>query len=69
MKFILSLTILMFSLGASAGETTADNYSTNSLTELIYPGKGRKKGSRREKRTNKKRKRKCHQFGRRGFAG
>lgn len=56
-------------MGASASESSATFHSTNSDVELYYPGKGKKRGGHRERRINKKRKRKCHQFGRKAYAG
>lgn len=67
MKFLLSFLILFVSFISSA-ETTSVEATKNTVIEVAMPG-DRGKKARKNKRINKKRKRKCQQFGRRGFAG
>lgn len=67
MKLILSLFLISFSFLASA-ETNLTTTDKKVTVEMSMPG-DRGKKSRRDKRVNKRRKRKCQQFGRRGFAG
>lgn len=53
---------------ASAETTTISNIEKQVVVESVLPGPGKQK-RRSDKRINKRRKRKCKQFGRRSFAG
>lgn len=71
MKLILSIFLVSFSLTVSAAaEVGAPTEIKNdaSIVELISYDRG-KKTNRHHKRMNKKRKRKCQQFGRQVYAG
>lgn len=70
MKFIISLFLLVlsFSSFANNGVVTEEKQSF-SIEASVDANPGRKKKARKGKRTNKKRKRKCAKWGRRGFAG
>ena len=66
MKYILSLAVISMSFLTSAGtELTLDCQNSSLIETALYPGGPGKKG----KRTNKKRKRKCAKWSRKGYAG
>ena len=71
MKFIISLFLLSLSFTSSASAETISSLESkkdaNAITVVDYD-RGKRK-NRRNKRINKKRKRKCSQFGRRVYAG
>ncbi|OFZ08613.1 MAG: hypothetical protein A3D92_12305 [Bacteroidetes bacterium RIFCSPHIGHO2_02_FULL_44_7] len=71
MKLFLSIFLVSLSLSVSAAaEAGAPVEIKNdaSIVELVSYDRG-KKNNRRHKRLNKKRKRKCQQFGRQVYAG
>lgn len=69
MKFILSSLLVLFSFVASANDVTTVDTEKKATVELsIHGDRGRKK-SKKTRRINKKRKRKCAKFGRKSFAG
>jgi hypothetical protein len=68
MKLFISLSIICMSFGAAASND-AVSATSNDISCEMYIGNDRGKKSRKNKRINKKRKRKCAKFGRRGFAG
>ena len=69
MKILFSFLFMSFIFTASATTTEMTDVKAGDSVEFAYPGgpgKGRKKTG---KRMNKKRKRKCAQWGRKSFAG
>lgn len=71
MKFSLSLILFLVCIHANAETNTSVAFTDKinakkSVQVAIGPGK---KQHRRNKRINKKRKRKCQQFGRKVYAG
>ncbi len=69
MKFLLSTFIVLFSFIASAETLTEVSFLNNQKVEAILSFDKRKKKARKQRRINKKRKKKCKQFGRRSYAG
>ncbi len=70
MKFLIFLSLILLSFTSSAKMEVASETKKDIATELtINKDRGRGKKSRKAKRTNKKRKRKCQQFGRKSYAG
>jgi hypothetical protein len=67
MKFLLSFLIFFSTLSLSANDSVGAS-STNSI-ETIATMRIDKKKQRRHKRMNKKRKRACHNWARRSYAG
>jgi hypothetical protein len=67
MKFLLSFLIFFSTLSLSANDSVVTS-STNSI-ETIATMRIDKKKQRRHKRMNKKRKRACHNWARRSYAG
>lgn len=69
MKYLVSFSLLFFAFVASANSdnVAADDRKNVTIESSIGGDRGKK--ARKGKRTNKKRKRKCAQFSRRGFAG
>lgn len=67
MKFLLSILIVFSTLSLSANESVSVS-SVNS-TEIIATFRIDKKKQRRHKRMNKKRKKACHNWARRSYAG
>jgi len=71
MKLFLSIFLVSLSLSVSAAAEAgapAEIKNDASIVELVSYDRG-KKTNRRHKRINKKRKRKCQQFGRQVYAG
>lgn len=70
MKFIVSLFLLSLSYSASANSETltSDECKKGATVVSVIAYDGAKK-NRKNKRLNKKRKRKCSQFGRKIYAG
>lgn len=63
MKLLLSLLILFsISFYSNAESTNVDTFKAETTVQFD-------KRKRKQKRINKKRKRKCHQFGRKVYAG
>ncbi len=56
-------------LSSAGTDVTVDFSKSTSIEAALYPGQPGKKKSRKGKRTNKKRKRKCAKWSRKGFAG
>ncbi len=71
MKYILSLFLvaLSFASSASADLASAQEIKNNATIESAMDSDRGRKRDRHNKRINKKRKRKCQQFGRRVYAG
>lgn len=71
MKFTLSAILISIYMAASASTSSVaareNKNDANTVTEVSFD-RGRKSG-RYDKRMNKKRKRKCHQFARQVYAG
>jgi hypothetical protein len=67
MKFLLSFLIVFSTLSLSANDTVS--VSANSSTENVISFHIDKKKQRRHKRTNKKRKKACHNWAKRSYAG
>jgi hypothetical protein len=67
MKFLLSFLLFFTTLSLSANDSVGVS-STNS-TETVATMHIDKKKQRRHKRMNKKRKRACHNWARRSYAG
>ena len=67
MKFLLSFLLFFTTLSLSANDLVGVS-STNS-TETVATMRIDKKKQRRHKRMNKKRKRACHNWARRSYAG
>ena len=71
MKFIISTFFLLLSftsLANSESISSVESKKDATIIGLIDYDRGKKK-NRRNKRINKKRKRKCGQFGRKAYAG
>jgi hypothetical protein len=68
MKFTLTFLLIAFSFISSAETSTSAFQEATKHEVSIGLDRGKKK-SRHSKRINKKRKRKCSQFGKRSFAG
>lgn len=70
MKFLIFLSLIFLSFTSSANMETTSETKKDVATELtINNDRGRGKKSRKAKRTNKRRKRKCQHFGRKAYAG
>lgn len=70
MKFLIFLSLIFLSFTSSANMEVSNEVKKDITTELtINNDRGRGKKSRKAKRTNKRRKRKCQQFGRKSYAG
>ena len=71
MKYSLSLFLVILSLAstAHAGEAATQEIKNDATVEIVANSNGGGKNDRRNRRINKKRKRKCQQFGRRVYAG
>lgn len=67
MKFLLSFLIVFSTLSLSANDSVA--VSSANSTEMTASFHIDKKKQRRHKRMNKKRKRACHNWARRSYAG
>lgn len=68
MKFLISSVFLLFLFSANASEISITSLTPNQTVLHQYPGPG-KGNKRKNKRINKKRKRKCHKWARKSFAG
>jgi hypothetical protein len=68
MKFIVFLSLFFLSFTSSANVEVSDETKQDVVTEYSI-GNDRGKKKRKAKRTNKRRKRKCQQFGRKSYAG
>ena len=68
MKLLITLSIVSLSFLASANSEFGIEKQDNTSFEL-YIGADRGKKSRKSKRINKKRKRKCAKWSRKGYAG
>ncbi|MDX2359633.1 MAG: hypothetical protein QNK23_02425 [Crocinitomicaceae bacterium] len=66
MKFILSIFIVLISLGASASDINTANIKKDAAVEVTVNFDRRDRINRRK---NRRRKRKCGQWGRRSYAG
>lgn len=71
MKFSLSIILLFICINANAESVTSVAFENKiGAKEILSVTSGPgKKNQRRNKRLNKKRKRKCQQFGRKVYAG
>lgn len=69
MKFLFSLSFFLFSFLASASTDIVKSSDVDFTQTEISISSDRGKKAKKNKRINKKRKRKCQQFGRRSFAG
>lgn len=71
MKYILSLFLvaLSFASSASADVAAAQEIKNGATIETMSEIDRGRKNDRRHRRINKKRKRKCQQFGKRVYAG
>lgn len=68
MKFLVFLSLFFLSFTSSASVAVSSETKQDVVTEYTI-GNDRGKKSRKAKRTNKRRKRKCQQFGRKAYAG
>ncbi len=69
MKLLLSIFIVLFSFISSAETMTELSPQNNQEIEAVISFDKRKKKARKQRRMNKKRKRKCKQFGSKSYAG
>ncbi len=70
MKLLICISLFLLSFTSSANMEVTNEIKKDVATELtINNDRGRGKKSRKAKRTNKRRKRKCQQFGRKAYAG
>jgi hypothetical protein len=68
MKVLLTAILISICSAGMATEITVSAAETTQVEASIGADRGKRK-ARRNKRINKKRKRKCNNFGRRSFAG
>lgn len=68
MKILITLSLVFFSFLASANSEFEVTNQENASLEM-YIGADRGKKSRKRSKTNKRRKKKCKQFGRSVYAG
>ena len=70
MKFIIFLFLLVLSFSSLANDgVITEEKSSFAIEASVDANPGKRKKSRKGKRTNKRRKRKCAKWGRKGFAG
>jgi len=67
MKFIISVFLILFSLGASASDIATTDIKKDAAVEATVNFDRR--SDRKNRRKNRRRKKKCKQWGRRSFAG
>lgn len=67
MKLLISTFLICFAFTTSASVVTEVKSEKAVIESNAYPGPGKPSG--KEKRVNKKRKRRCAKFSRKGFAG
>lgn len=68
MKFLVFLSLFFLSFTSSASVAVSSETKQDVVTEYSI-GNDRGKKKRKANRTNKRRKRKCQQFGRKSYAG
>jgi hypothetical protein len=68
MKLFISLSLVCFAFFANAESSSVTEFKSSNIEAVAGPG-GPGKQSRKHKRINKRRKKKCKQWGKRSYAG